>query len=359
LLPSNDTALDGNGDTVSHAVESRRRLGSTGLDISPVVLGTMQFGWTVTDVEAMRILDAYMWAGGNAVDTANMYGGDQTLQMFAPNAAHVGVSEDTVGRWMQTRHCRDAMVLSTKVRARMWPGDDGEGLRRDHILRAVEDSLRRLRTDHVDVLYAHWPDPAADAHEWLSAFGELVQAGKVRHVGTSNFCGFDDYGDVLSPLLAMVDSEAGLPRLEVEQPRYNLLNRAEYEARLQGIAFERGMAIVCYSALAGGFLAGRYGQDREASGVRSAAARQYQTAEGWRLLETLHRIAGRHGVPVASISLAWTLAQPGVTGVIVGPDSVQELAEASAAPDVRLSTEELTELEDCSWSASQPEFVTW
>jgi aryl-alcohol dehydrogenase-like predicted oxidoreductase len=348
------------GETsVSHALESRRRLGSTGLDIAPVVLGTMQFGWTVSDVESMRILDAYMWAGGNAVDTANMYGGDQTLQMFAPNEAHVGVSEDIIGRWMASRRCRDSVVLSTKVRARMWAGPDGEGLTRRHIERAVDDSLRRLRTDHVDVLYAHWPDPSADPHEWLSTFADLKQAGKVHHVGTSNFCGFDDFGDQLSPLLGMSQGDPALPRIEVEQPRYNLLNRAEYEAFLQGLALQHDIGIICYSALAGGFLTGRYREGDTAAGARAGAAAKYRTAGGWRLLSQLEALSQEHGVPVAAVALAWTLAQPGVTGVIVGPDSPSELAESSFAPDIHLSDQELSLLDACSWSESAPEFVTW
>ena len=344
---------------MSHALEHRRRLGSTDLDISPVVLGTMQFGWTVTDVEAMRLLDAYFWAGGNAIDTANMYGGDQTVQMFAANEAHVGVSEDVIGRWLHTRRCRDTTVVTTKVRARRWWGPDGEGLNRGHIVRAVEDSLRRLRTDHVDVLYAHWPDPLADPEEWLTAVGDLIRSGKVRYAGSSNFCGFDDYGDQLTPLLEHAGRNAVAARVRVEQPRYNLLNREEYEGGLQELAVRDGLGIVCYSALAGGFLAGRFRETQAADGPRASYAQQYFTPAGWELLACLEELAERHRAPVAAVSLAWTLAQPGVTGVIVGPDSTTELAEASHAPDVPLTEEEITMLDQRSVAASQPEFVTW
>lgn len=344
---------------MSHALESRRRLGSTDLDISPVVLGTMQFGWTVTDVEAMRMLDAYLWAGGNTIDAANMYGGDQTVQMFAANEAHVGVSEDVIGRWLQTRRCRDATVLTTKVRARMWWGTDGEGLNRRHIVRAVEDSLRRLRTDHVDVLYAHWPDPLADPDEWLTAVGDLIRSGKVRYAGTSNFCGFDDYGDQLTPLLAHADRHASAARIRVEQPRFNLLNRDEYEVALQELAVHHELGIVCYSALAGGFLAGRFREDRPPDGPRATYAQQYFTPAGWELLTCLEELAERHQAPAAAVSLAWTLAQPGVSGVIVGPDSTTELAAASHAPDVRLTEGEMAMLDQRSGAASTPEFVTW
>ena len=218
---------------------ARRLLGQTGLEVCPVVLGTMQFGWTVTDVDAMRLLDAYVGAGGNFIDTANMYGGDQAIESFEVNKAHVGVSEDVIGRWLLDRGNRDRVVVSTKVRARMWEGAEGDGLNRRHILRAVDDSLRRLRTDHVDVLYAHWPDPDSDVGEWLDAFDHLVTAGKVRHVGTSNFCGFADFGDLLDPSLELAKTR-GLAPIEVEQPRYNLLNRRGYEQELQGIAIREG-----------------------------------------------------------------------------------------------------------------------
>ena len=236
---------------------TRRPLGRTGLTVCPIALGTMQFGWTMSDVEAMRLLDAYAGSGGNLIDTANMYGGDQSVESFEHNRAHVGVSEDVIGRWLKTRGARDTVVLSTKVRARMWDGDDGEGLSRRHIILAVEDSLRRLRTDYLDILYAHWPDPGSEPREWLGAFGELQAAGKIRHVGTSNFCGFGDFGDLLTPLLELATASE-LPSVELEQTRYNLLNRRDFESGLQAIAARDGLGIVTYSSLASGFLAGRY-----------------------------------------------------------------------------------------------------
>jgi aryl-alcohol dehydrogenase-like predicted oxidoreductase len=332
----------------------RRPLGRTGLDVSPVALGTMQFGWTVPDVGSMRILDAYAEAGGNLIDTANMYGGDQSVESFRLNRAHVGVSEDIIGRWLADRGLRDQMVVTTKVRARMWDGEDGAGLTRRHIVRAVDDSLRRLRTDHVDVLYAHWPDPEADPDEWLATFGDLIKAGKVGHAGTSNFCGFADHGDQLSPLLTMT----GLPKIMAEQPRYNLLNRAEYEDRLQRIAVREHLGIVTYSSLASGFLTGAH-RPGSAATSRSAFVAQYRTPAGWALLAALDEIAAAHGAPVASVSLAWTLAQPGVTATIVGPETVDQLAEATQAPGLEPTAAELTRLTALSWQASTPEFVDW
>jgi aryl-alcohol dehydrogenase-like predicted oxidoreductase len=336
----------------------RRPFGRTGLEVSPVALGTMQFGWTVTDVDSMRLLDEYTGAGGNLLDTANMYGGDQTVESFDRNKAHVGVSEDVIGRWLQSRGARDRVVIETKVRARMWDGPDGEGLSRHHILRAVDDSLRRLRTDYVDVLYAHWPDPTSYPRDWLGAFGELVAAGKVRHIGTSNFCGFEEYGDLLTPLLELAD-RVGLPRVEAEQPRYNLLNRRDYEGMLQPIAVREQLGIVTYSSLASGFLTGRYRADTPPMGHRGTFVQQYCTEGGWALLSALERIAHARGIAIAAVALAWTLGQEGVTSTIVGPDSVAELAACAGACQCTLSSDEAAELDHLSWYESSPEFVEW
>ncbi|MFK3794198.1 aldo/keto reductase [Pseudomonas piscis] len=347
------------GTTVATALGARRVLGRTGLRVSPVALGTMQFGWTASDVQSMRILDAYRAAGGNLIDTANMYGGDQSTEQFAANRAHVGMSEDIIGRWLQTRGGRDDLVLTTKVRARMWEGADGEGLTRAHIMRAVEDSLRRLRTECIDVLYAHWPDPQTHPEEWLEAFGDLIRQGKVGVAGTSNFCGFETFGDLLTPLLDLARRGSGYPAIQVEQPRFNLLNRGEYEPALQRIALDHGLGIVTYSSLASGFLAGAVPLRQAPCGSRARFLAQYCVEEGWQLLEALQQIARDLQVPVAAVALAWTQAQPGVTSTLIGPDRLEQLAEASWSPAIRLDQEQLACLDRLSWRLSRPEFVQW
>jgi aryl-alcohol dehydrogenase-like predicted oxidoreductase len=343
---------------VNSSLQARRTLGTTGLSVCPVALGTMQFGWTASDVDSIRILDAYHQSGGNLFDTANMYGGDQSLESFAKNRAHVGVSEDILGRWLHDRRVRDEVVVTTKVRARMWEGPDGEGPNRAHITRAGEDSLRRLRTERVDVLYAHWPDPDSDAGDWLAAFDDLVRAGKVGAVGTSNFVDFAGLGDLLTPLIECCEHQ-GLSPIQVEQPRYNLVNRTEYEAHLQGIAARRGLGIVTYSSLAGGFLAGAVRPGDTPSGARGRHLVQYCNPRGWTLLDLLRRLAERHNVPIASVSLAWTLAQACVTSVLIGPDAIEQVAQASHAPALRLEADELAALDSLSWGESPPEFVDW
>jgi len=319
----------------------------------------MQFGWTASDVQAMQILDAYTEHGGNLIDTANMYGGDQSVESFQSNKTRVGVSETIIGRWLHTHNRRHQVVLTTKVRARMWEGADGAGLTRRHIERAVNDSLQRLRTDHIDVLYAHWPDPSAVAEEWLETFADLIRCGKVRVAGTSNFCGFESFGDLLTPLIRLADGDSRYARIRVEQPRFNLLHRAEYESALQSIARKEQLGIVTYSSLASGFLAGAIALRQTPNGTRAKHLAQYCTGEGWRLLEGLHHIARDRNAPVASVSLAWTLAQPGISSAIIGADRIDQLAEASYAPALTLDPGEMDLLSRLSWRSSKAEFVEW
>ena len=338
----------------------RKTLGNTNLEVSRLILGTMQMGWTATDVESMEILDSYVNHGGNFIDTANMYGGNQSIESFEHNKAHVGVTEDIIGRWSKARKIREKLIISTKVRARMWEGPDGEGLNRKHIEKAVNDSLKRLRTDYVDILYAHWPDPDAIKEEWLEVFQELIKSGKVRFAGSSNFCGFTEFGDELTPLLELNKQNPDkYAQIMVEQPRFNLLNRNEYEDRLQKIAIENNLGIVTYSSLASGFLAKTKAEINQLTGPRVKFIKQYLNEKGFALLDVLEKIAKEKNVPIASVSIAWILAQPGVTSAIIGPDQIEQLLEASYAPNIELTQTEIEELNAKSWQNSDPEFVNW
>lgn len=338
----------------------RKTLGNTNLEVSRLILGTMQMGWTATDVESMEILDSFVNHGGNFIDTANMYGGNQSIESFEHNKAHVGVTEDIIGRWSKARNIREKLIISTKVRARMWEGPDGEGLNRKHIEKAVNDSLKRLRTDYVDILYAHWPDPEAIKEEWLEVFQELIKSGKVRFAGSSNFCGFAEFGDELTPLLVLNKQNPNkYAQIMVEQPRFNLLNRNEYEDRLQKIAIENNLGIVTYSSLASGFLAKTKAEINQLTGPRVKFIKQYLNEKGFALLDVLEKIAKEKNVPIASVSISWILAQPGVTSAIIGPDQIEQLLEASYAPNIELSSTEIAELNAKSWQNSDPEFVNW
>ena len=333
---------------------ARRALGWTDLSVSPVALGTMQFGWTLSDVESMELLDAYVGAGGNFIDTADMYGPNQNWRSYARCKPHLGMSEDIIGRWMADRGNRSELVIATKVRAPMWDGPDGGGLGRKHLMRAVDDSLRRLRIDVIDLYQAHGPDPNVSLDETFTTFEELITAGKVRYVGVSNFA-------VAGLLDAVVEltSQPGYPRLASEQPRYNLVNRAEFEDHLQELALKHRTGVITYSSLASGFLAGKYRRNNTPDGVRTRYVGQYLNEAGWALLDELDSLAARHGATPAAVALAWILAQPGITAAIAGANSIAQFEDWARAGDVTLERGEVRRLGELGWRTSKPEYTSF
>jgi aryl-alcohol dehydrogenase-like predicted oxidoreductase len=337
------------------ALGQRRPLGWTDLVVSPIALGTMQLGWTLSDVGSMDLLDAYVGAGGNFIDTADMYGPDQTRRSFAEARLHVGVSEDIIGRWMAARKNRDRLVLATKARAQMWDGPDGVGLSKAHVIRAAEDSLRRLRVDTIDLYQAHWPDEAVPLEETLSAFGDLVQAGKVRYVGTSNFAALGQLSQVIE-----LGRTGQFPRLASEQPRYNLVHRAEYEESMQATALKERLGVICYSPLAAGFLTGKYRRETPApSTARLKFLGQYFNERGWQLIDVLDEVAHAHEASIAAVALAWILAQPGITAPIAGANSLQHTMSWLPAGRLTLDASEVERLTRASWWSSAIEFSSW
>ncbi len=222
-----------------------RRLGRTGLKVSELCLGTMQFGWTADEAAAFQVMDAFVEAGGNFIDTADVYS-----RWVEGNPG--GVSEQIIGRWLQARGNRGAIVLATKARGRMWPGPNGEGLSRGHLIRACEDSLRRLGTDFIDLYQTHAFDAEAPIDETLRALDDLVRSGKVRYVGCSNYPAWR-----LAKALWASD-KLGLARYDSLQPHYNLAHRAEFERELKPLCEEEGIGVIPYSPLAAGFLTGKY-----------------------------------------------------------------------------------------------------
>jgi aryl-alcohol dehydrogenase-like predicted oxidoreductase len=236
----------------------------------------------------------------------------------------------------------------------MWDGDDGQGLSPAHIRRAAEDSLRRLGIDTIDLYQAHWPDDQVRLEETLGAFQDLIDAGRVRHVGTSNFP-----AETLTRLLEL--SQSGrYPRIAAEQLRYNLVNRAEYEAAVRDLALQESLGILCYSPLASGFLTGKYTRDRDHPGSdRLRFVSQYFTEPGWLLTDELSKIAAARAVTPAAVALAWLLAQPGVSAVIVGTNSLDHLRRALPAAGLRLTADEVDRLVKLGWHSSQIEFQSW
>jgi aryl-alcohol dehydrogenase-like predicted oxidoreductase len=314
-----------------------RRLGRTGLKVSPLCLGTMQFGWTADESEAFAVMDAFAEAGGNFLDPADVYS-----RWVEGNAG--GVSEEIIGRWLKERGNRREIVLATKVRGRMWDGPNGEGLSKGHILRAADDSLRRLQTDYIDMYQVHAYDAETPIEETLEALNDLVRAGKVLYVGCSNYPAW-------RLALALGASERrGLARFDSLQPHYNLAHRAEFERELEDLCRDQDLGVIPYSPLAGGFLTGKYRRDTPIPGSDRAAniQKRYFNDRGWAILDALESVAGEHSAPPAQVALAWLLARPSVTAPIVGANTPEQLDASLGAADLALSDEQVKRLEEAS-----------
>lgn len=317
--------------------------GSTGLRVSNLCLGTMQFGWTADEDAAFAVMDAYAGAGGNFIDTADIY------SRWSPGNPG-GVSEEIIGRWMKARGNRPALTIATKVRGPMWDGPDGEGLSRVHIIRAAEDSLRRLQIDTIDLYQAHWPDESVPIEETLRAFQELVSGGKVRYIGLSNYRTAQ-----MEDALRVADAE-GLPKFVSLQPHYNLVWREEYEAKKAAFCEAHGIAVIPYSPLESGFLTGKYRRgEKPAKSQRAYAARKFMTDDGFSVIDALEAVAGERGAAVPAVALAWHLKRPAVVAPIIGANSPDQLADLLPAGDLDLSADEVARLDAASDPFTRPQ----
>ncbi|MBF6601144.1 MAG: aldo/keto reductase [Dehalococcoidia bacterium] len=315
-----------------------RTLGKTDISVSNLCLGTMQFGWTTDEQSAFAVLDAFVAAGGNFIDTADIY------SRWSPGNPG-GVAEEIIGRWMNQRGNRDSLIIATKVRGKMWEGRDGEGLGRAHIERAISDSLRRLQVDHIDLYQCHYPDGETPIEETLTVFGELIRAGKVRAIGASNYD-----ADQLSRALD-VSMQRSLPAFETLQPHHNLVHRSEYEAELARVCEDQLIGVIPYSPLAGGFLTGKYHRDAPLpESQRAGRAKEYMTDQGFGVIDALRRIAGDRGTSIPAVALAWQLGKPAVTAPIVGANTVQQLADLLPAAELDLTLTEMSALDNASAS---------
>jgi aryl-alcohol dehydrogenase-like predicted oxidoreductase len=306
------------------------QLGSSGLDVSTLCLGTNVFGWTADEAASHAVLDAYVAGGGNFVDTADVY------SAWAPGNSG-GDSEAIIGSWLaRNADKRDDLVIATKC-SQLAPN---KGLGRDAILGAADASLKRLRTDRIDLYWAHYDDPDTPLEETLAAFGELIAAGKVRAIGASNYS-----APRLAEALAVADRE-GLPKYVALQPEYNLVEREEYEATLAPIVAEHDLATVPYYGLAHGFLTGKYRPDGpEVDSPRARGAAAYLEQPGAvAALEALDAVAAAHDTTVAAVALAWLAAQPHVAAPIASARSVEQLRELLPVNELQLTADELDRL---------------
>lgn len=310
---------------------NKRPLGRSGLEIAPLVLGGNVFGWTADEATSMALLDRFTDRGFNAIDTADVY------SAWAPGLSG-GESETVMGKWLARRGRRDDVVIMTKVGSLA----ARKGLAPANIAAAVEDSLRRLQTDYLDVYFAHIDDATAPLEDTLDAFSRLVDAGKVRAMGASNY----NAGRLREAL--GISQEKGLSRYEVIQPGYNLYDRAGYESELAGVVREEGLGVVAYFALASGFLTGKYRSKADLEGVpRAAFLEGFFDSRGMKLLDALRAVADQAGATPAQVALAWLMSRPAVVP-IASATSLEQLDDIMGAADLDLPEQALAALDRAS-----------
>ena len=312
----------------------KRRLGNSGLEIAPLMFGGNVLGWTADEATSFRLLDRFAAAGFNAIDTADVY------SRWAPGHKG-GESEIVLGRWLAKRGGRDKVVIATKV------GNDmpnvGKGLAKAHILRSVEDSLKRLQTDYIDLYQSHVDDKATPLEETLGVYAELIKAGKVRAIGASNY---------EAPRLAealKTSTTKKLPRYETLQPLYNLTDRAGFEKELQGLCVKENVGVIPYYGLAAGFLTGKYRSEADfGKSTRGGGMKKYLNERGLRILKALDDVSARLKTTPAQVALAWLMARPGITAPIASATNLDQLEDLIASARLKLDPDALKQLDTAS-----------
>jgi len=312
----------------------KRRLGSTGFEVAPLALGGNVFGWTADEAMSFRLLDAFVGAGFNLIDTADSY------SRWA--AGHEGgESETVIGRWIARRGRHDDVVIATKVGSDM--GQGHKVLRKDYILQAADASLRRLRVDCIDLYQSHWDDENTPFEETLGAYEQLIRQGKVKAIGASN---------LTAPRLAQAlqTSKAGkLPRYATLQPHYNLYERASFEGELQSLCVHENIGVITYFSLAAGFLTGKYRSAADfGKSARGSGMKKFLNPRGMKILDALDAVAKRTHATPAQVALAWLMARPGVSAPIASATNVDQLDEILRAVDLRLDAEATAALDAAS-----------
>jgi aryl-alcohol dehydrogenase-like predicted oxidoreductase len=314
-----------------------RKLGGTGMKVAALCLGGNTFGWTTDQKASEAVLDAYMEAGGNFIDTADVY------SRWAPGNKG-GESETALGLWMAARKNRQSVIMATKACGPMGPGPNDAGLSRLHIMQAVEASLTRLKTDYIDLYQAHWDDRDTPLEETLRAFDDLVGQGKVRYIGASNHVAWR-----LTRALWESDRH-GYVRYQCLQPKYNLVIRDEYERELEGLCLEQNIGVIPYSSLASGFLSGKYkrGADRPATARAAGVEKTYMNERGFAVMAAVEKVAAGVGATPAQVALSWLVHRPGITAPIASATSVAQLEELVGSVELKLDAEATKTLDQAS-----------
>jgi len=305
----------------------KRKLGNTGLEIAPLVFGGNIFGWTVDQTTSFELLDAFVAAGFNSIDTADMYS-----RWVSGHTG--GESEIIIGEWMKRSGNRDKIIVATKVGLDM--GEGRKGLSKTHILRSAEESLKRLQTDYIDLYQSHTDDPETPFEETLGAYAELIKQGKVRAIGASNY--------KADRLVAALEAsrKSGLPAYQTLQPNYSLIERAEYETDLESLCAKEGLGVINYFPLAAGFLTGKYRSESDATGkARARNVTKYLNERGFKILDALDQVAKKFNATPARVSLAWLLARPSITAPIVSATSLAQLKDLVASVNLALDRESI------------------
>ena len=312
----------------------KRKLGNSDIAVAPLALGGNVFGWTVDEPTAFKILDAFVAAGFNLIDTADTYS-----RWVTGNKG--GESETIIGKWLKQSGNRKEVTIATKVGSEMGP--NRKGLAKPYIVRAVEDSLQRLQTNTIDLYQSHKDDPDTPLEETLEAYAQLIKQGKVRVIGASN------YGVTRLSEALQISARKGFPAYQSLQPRYNLYDRVEYEQSLEPVCREMGMGVITYSSLASGFLTGKYRSGKDLSkSIRGQGMRLYLNDRGFRILEALDHAAEQYDATPAGVSLAWLVARPGITAPIASATSVEQLNDLIEGTKLKLNQESIDLLNKAS-----------
>ena len=316
----------------------KRKLGNSGLEVAPLAFGGNVFDWTVDEPTSFRLLDGFVEAGFNLIDTADLY--PRWME-----GKEGGESEQVIGNWLKQNGKRHDVVIATKVG--MEVGPDKKGLAGDYILRAADDSLRRLQTDYIDLYQSHCDDTDTPLEETLEAYGKLIKQGKVRAIGASNYS-----ATRLAEALD-VSRRLGLPRYESLQPLYNLYDRAVYEDELEPLCLKERIGVINFYTLAAGFLTGKYRSEADlAKSARGGTVKKYLNERGFRIVDALEQVASEYQVTPAHIAVAWLMARPGITAPIASATSLEQLNVLVEATKLELDQKAIALLNEASAEAT-------
>ena len=312
----------------------KRQLGRSSLHVYPITFGGNVFGWTADQAMSFRLLDAFTGAGFNFIDSADVY------SRWHPGNTG-GESETIIGNWLKARGGRDKVIIATKLGIEMAVGK--KGLSRQYMMQAVEDSLRRLQTDHIDLYQSHRDDPETPIEETLSAYADLVKQGKVREIGASNFTA----GRLAESL--RISTDKGLPRYQSLQPQYSLVERAEFEGALEDLCLKEKVGVIGYYSLASGFLTGKYRSRADMEGqTRGPRVEKYLNDYGFGVVASLDEVAKRHDAKPGQIAMAWLMARPAVTAPIASATNLDQLAELMKSAEIRLDAADIQRIDAAS-----------